>query len=121
MSVIIKLKAGEVRLLSNPETLEYVEKYIERVRNETATSPSLALRVAEYLRKFSKIPPDRVGELRGKLEEMGLKEESVVMIINICPKTVNELIGILQVEERSFEQEFLEKIISTLKDYCPEE
>ncbi len=121
MSIIIKLKAGEVRLLSNPETLKYVEEYIERVRSETATSPPLALRVAEYLRKFSKIPLDRVSELRRKLEEMGLKEESVIMIVNICPKTVNELIAILQVEERSFEQELLEKIISILKEYCLEE
>jgi len=120
VSVFTKLKAEEVKLLSNPETLEYVEKYIERIRSEMGTAPPLALRVLEYLHKFSKIPSDRVSEVRSNLEELGLKEESIVMIMNICPKSADDLKAILQVEEKILEQEFLEKIISVIKDHCSE-
>jgi DNA-directed RNA polymerase subunit F len=120
MSVFTKLKAEEVKLLSNPETLEYVEKYIERIKSETGSTPPLALRVLEYLRKFSKIPRDHVSEVRSNLEKLGLKEESVIMIMNICPKNTDDLKTILQVEEKILEQEFLEKIISIIKDHCSE-
>jgi DNA-directed RNA polymerase subunit F len=121
MSVSSKIKAVKVRLLSNPEALEYIEKYVEELKSETSTSPTLALRVLEYLHKFSKVPVEKAGELRRKLEELGLKEESIIMIMNICPSSIDELIAILQVEERAFEEGFLENIIKTIKEYCTQQ
>jgi DNA-directed RNA polymerase subunit F len=120
MSTLNKVKAENIKFLSNPETLQYIEKYIERVKEESATTPSLALKVQEYLRKFSHIPSDRANELRSKLEELGLKEESIVMIMNICPGSIDELVAILQVEEKTFERGLLETIINTIRDYCTE-
>lgn len=116
VSVFNKIKAENIKLLSNPETLHY----IERVREESITSSTLTHRVYEYLRKFSRVQSDRAMGLRSKLEQLGLKEESIVMIMNICPTSIDELTAILQVEEKTFEQGVLDAIISTIRDYCSE-
>lgn len=110
----------ESRLLSNPEALKHLNKAYSRIMEKEASAPFMIVKTLEYLKKFSKIDPEKVEELRGLLENYGLKEESIVMIMNICPKTVDEARVLLEYEERIIETKIVEEIVDKLKQYCRE-
>lgn len=118
MSSPLRIKAEKVTLITNSEALKILMEYHEREKESTGTVSLLVQRVLDYLRKFSKIPPEKVEELREKLASTGLKEESIVMIINVCPGTIDELRTLLVLEEKVLETEQLEKIVNLLKEYC---
>ena len=49
-------------------------------------------KMVEYVEKFSKIPPSKAKKLKKKLmKELDLDEEKAVQIINIMPKTPEEV------------------------------
>lgn len=110
----------EETLLSNPEALMLLSKVAKRIQEKEGSLNFMLLRTLEYLRKFSKVDPEQVSELRSKLEKYGIKQESVVMLINICPKTIDEARLILEIEERILETQVVEEIVNTLKQYCRE-
>ncbi len=120
MSALVRIKPEESKLLSNPEALAYLKKYEKLARELSGTVPLLASRVIEYLSKFSKMPPDSARSLREKLESMGFKEETIVMIINTCPKSVDELRSLLELEEKVYETSTLEEVLKLLSEYCVE-
>jgi DNA-directed RNA polymerase subunit F len=115
-----RIKAEKVILITNSEALKILEEYHKHEKETTGTVSLLVQRVLDYLRKFSKIPPEKVEELREKLVSMGLKEESIIMIMNVCPGTIDELRTLLVLEEKVLESEQLEKIVNLLKEYCVE-
>lgn len=121
MSTPVKIKPESIKLLSNPEALAYLKKYVEKVKETTGTTSPLISRVLEYLSKFSKIPSEKALEVREKLLLKGLKEETVVMIMNICPKTIDELRILLELEDKVYETAFLEDIVKMLNEYCVKE
>lgn len=124
MSVPIKItkeNIRSIRLVSYSEVLKYLKEYSESTSSGAGTSSLLINRVLEYVYKFHKVPYEKVDELRSKLSNYGLNEEVVVLIINICPKTVDELRTLLVHEEKTYETSFLENIINILRDYCTEE
>ncbi|MEM4481738.1 MAG: RNA polymerase Rpb4 [Desulfurococcaceae archaeon] len=120
MSTPLRIKAESVKLLSNTEALNYLREYSERLRRETGTTSLLSSRVLEYLSKFSKLPAEKTNEFREKLNELGLKEGTVVMIMNICPKNLDELRPLLILEEKTPEPAVLDKVIDLAKEYCLE-
>ncbi|MGC8982506.1 MAG: RNA polymerase Rpb4 [Desulfurococcaceae archaeon] len=120
MSALVRIKPEELKLLSNPEALAYLRKYEKLARELSGTVPLLASRVIEYLSKFSKMPPDNARSLREKLESMGFKEETIVMIVNTCPKSVDELRSLLELEEKVYETGTLEEVLKLLSEYCVE-
>lgn len=121
MSSPLSIKVEKVALISNSEALKILKEHYERERETTGTTSLLVQRVLEYLHKFSKIPPEKVEELRKNLVAMGLKDGSIVMIMNICPTTTDELRTLLVLEDKVFETEQLDKMLSLLKEYCVEE
>jgi DNA-directed RNA polymerase subunit F len=120
LSALVRIKPEELKLLSNPEALAYLRKYEKLARELSGTVPLLASRVIEYLSKFSKMPPDNARSLREKLEAMGFKEETIVMIVNTCPKSVDELRSLLELEEKVYETGTLEEVLKLLSEYCVE-
>ncbi len=42
------------------------------------------------------------------------------MIINICPKTVDEIRPLLELEEKVIETETVEELVEAVKPYCKE-
>ncbi|MEM0000958.1 MAG: RNA polymerase Rpb4 family protein [Desulfurococcaceae archaeon] len=116
----LKVKVYEVRLISNSEALKYLKEYSERERSKTGTVPLLVQRVIEYLYKFVKIPPEKAEELREKLSSLNLKEETIVMLMNICPQSHDEIRPLLVLEEKVLEAEQLDRIANLLKEYCTE-
>lgn len=120
MTTPLKTRAENLRLLSNSETLKYLKEYSERERERTGTVPLLIQRVLEYLYRFSKVKPEVAEEFRDHLSSLGLRDETIVMIMNICPRTHEELRTLLVIEDKAFETEKLEKIIDLVKEYCKE-
>ncbi|MEM2024943.1 MAG: RNA polymerase Rpb4 [Desulfurococcaceae archaeon] len=120
MSTPLRIKADSVKLLSNTEALNYLREYSERLRRETGTTSLLSSRVLEYLSKFSKLPAEKTNEFREKLNELGLKEGTAVMVMNICPKNLDELRPLLILEEKTPEPAVLDKIVELTKEYCLE-
>ncbi|MEM4717357.1 MAG: RNA polymerase Rpb4 [Desulfurococcaceae archaeon] len=121
MGTPINIKAEKVEILSNSEVLKILKEYSEREKEVTGTIPLLIQRVLEYLHKFSKIDIERSRELREKLVSFGFKDESIVMIMNICPASVDELRSLLILEDKVYETTILEQVVALLKDYCFEE
>ncbi|MEM1695306.1 MAG: RNA polymerase Rpb4 [Desulfurococcaceae archaeon] len=121
MSTPVKIKPDSVRMLSNPEALAHLKKYVEKTRETTGTVPLLVSRVLEYLSKFSKIPIEKAEELREKLLLKGFKEETVVLIMNTCPRSVDELRALMEFEDKVYETSILEDVLNTLSEYCSSE
>lgn len=120
MSAPLKIKVNEVRLISNSEALKHLKEYSERERSKTGTVPLLVQRVVEYLHKFTKIPPEKAEELREKLSSFNLKDETIVMVMNICPQSHDEMRSLLVFEEKVLDAEQLDKIVNLLREYCKE-
>jgi DNA-directed RNA polymerase subunit F len=118
LSYPLKLKVDKLRLISNPEALQILKELSEKERERFGEVSFIVQRVLEYLHKFNKVPIERAREFREKLESMGLKEDSIVMIMNICPRTIDELLILLVNEERSLEKERLEEILKLVNEYC---
>lgn len=118
MSTPIRIKADSIRLVSNPEALAYLKMYEDELRETVGTISPTVSRVIEYLSKFSKIRVDKAPELREILESKGFKPETIVMIMNICPKTLDELRPLLELENKVYETSFLEEVLGLLGNYC---
>lgn len=121
MSTPINVKTEKFILLSNSEALGILKAYSERERERTGTVSLLVQRALEYLNKFSRVPPERAGELREKLSSFGFKEKSIIMIMNICPRSIDELRTLLVFEESVYDTSVLEQVLAVLRDYCLEE
>lgn len=98
--------------------LPQAAKIVEEVKEKYGLS-QLQEKVLDYLKKFSKINEEKAVELLEKLtKEYGVSEFSAVQIVNIMPKTVDELRAILAKETtKVFLPEDLEKMLSTINEY----
>ncbi len=57
---------------------------------------TLQLRTLEYTRKFAKLPPETAKKLINELmDKYELLEEEAIQVVDICPRTVDELRTIL--------------------------
>jgi len=99
-------------------TLPQAAKIVEEVKEKYGLS-QLQEKVLDYLKKFSKIDEEKASELLERLiKEYGLSDASAVQIVNIMPKTVDELRTILAKERtKVFLPEDLEKMLSTVNEY----
>ncbi|MEM3926734.1 MAG: RNA polymerase Rpb4 [Desulfurococcaceae archaeon] len=118
MSSIIKLRVEKEELISNSEAYYYLKNAIEKIREETGSVPLIMSRVLEYLKEFSKIPFEDVEKVKKYLVSKGLKAETIVMIINICPMDIDELRSLMEFEEKVYEESVLNEIVNYLKNYC---
>lgn len=112
------LRAVEYKMLSNSETYAILKKVAERMHSETGTLSLLISRVLEYLAKNHKVPPEKAEELRSYLSSKGLREETIIILMNICPSTLDELRYLMEFEKTLPEQSILEEILSKLNEYC---
>ncbi|MCC6043499.1 MAG: RNA polymerase Rpb4 [Desulfurococcaceae archaeon] len=120
MSLPLRVKVEKVKLLSNAEALKILKEHSEREREKTGAVSLLVQRVLEYLYKFNKVQVEKAEEFAEKLVAIGLREESIVMIMNMCPRSIDELLTLLVYEERVPEKEQLERILGIVSEYCVE-
>ncbi|MEM4816150.1 MAG: DNA-directed RNA polymerase subunit F, partial [Desulfurococcaceae archaeon] len=117
----IDIEIIEEEYLSNPEAYELLKKVVDKIIEKEGVVSPLLSKTMRYLSKFSKLESETARALKSKLEKYGLKKETITMIINICPKTIEELHSILEIEKKIYEKEVLDEIIEEVKASCREE
>ncbi len=118
MSSDIDAEILEEKHIPNPVAKELLERVVTMVEASGQSPTMLIHKTLDYLRKFSKLSKDRAEGLDRELEAFNLKPETRVMIINICPETMDELRTLLVLEERIIETEEREKILEKVRKYC---
>ncbi|MDG6916966.1 MAG: RNA polymerase Rpb4 [Nitrososphaerota archaeon] len=99
----------EKRLLSIPEANQILAKI------DMEKADQIQKRTLDYTAKFSKTEADSAKKLRKQLEdEAGLSEEEAVELVNIAPKSVEELRTFTSGWRKLLSTETLEKILKIL-------
>jgi DNA-directed RNA polymerase subunit F len=108
-----------LKILSFREVpLPSVKKMLLETEARGAKLQDLQRRVLEHATIFSKCSEDKVDELVDKLLGLGLREITAAHVINICPRTKDELISLLNFEQKMPSEENMEKILELLSEYC---
>ncbi len=118
MSVDIDAEVVEEAHVPNPIAKSMLEKYLKELQAAGLPASVLAHETLEYLRKFSKVSSEEAEELLNELSSFNLRNESKVMIINICPQTIEELRALLILEDKVFDANELENILSLISKHC---
>ena len=95
-------------------TLSEAHQILEKIDVEKADQ--IQKRTLDYSSKFSKIAADKAKKLRKQLEsDCGLSAEEAVEVVNIMPKSVEELRTFTAGWRKLLPTETLEKILRILK------
>jgi len=100
----------EKKLLTIPEANQILSKI------DTEKADQIQKRTLDYTTKFAKVQADSAKKVRKELEtECGLSEEEAVELINIMPKSVEELRTFTSGWRKLLSTETLEKILKILR------
>ena len=98
------------KILTIPEARQILLKI------DVETADQIQKRTLDYTAKFAKTPAENVKKLRKELEtECGLSEEESVELINIMPKSVEELRTFTSGWRKLLSTETLEQILKILQ------
>ena len=99
----------EKKLLTIPEANQILQKI------DLEKADQIQKRTLDYTTKFSKTQADAAKKLRKELEtEAGLSEEEAVELVNVSPKSVEELRTFTSGWRKLLSTETLEKILKIL-------
>ena len=94
-------------------TIPEANQVLQKINVEKADQ--IQKRTLDYTSKFSKVTPEVAKKLKKELmDEAGLTEEEAVELINISPKTVEELRTFTSGWRKLLPTETLEKILKIL-------
>ena len=97
------------KLLTIPEASQILNKI------DVEKADQIQKRTLDYTAKFAKATPESAKKLRKELEtECGLSEEESVELVNIMPKSVEELRTFTSGWRKLLSTETLEKILKIL-------
>jgi len=100
----------EKKLLTIPEANQILSKI------DLEKADQIQKRTLDFTTKFSKVQADSAKKLRKELEvECGLSEEEAVELVNIMPKSVEELRTFTSGWRKLLSTETLEKILKILR------
>jgi DNA-directed RNA polymerase subunit F len=100
---------AEKKLLTIPEANQILQKI------DVEKADQIQKRTLDYTTKFSKAQPESAKKLRRDLEtECGLSEEEAVELVNVMPKSVEELRTFTSGWRKLLSTETLEKILKIL-------
>ena len=98
------------KLLTIPEANQILQKI------DVEKADQIQKRTLDYTTKFSKVEADGARKLRKELEtECGLSEEESVELVNIMPKSLEELRTFTSGWRKLLSTETLEKILKILR------
>lgn len=108
----------DYRDIPNPIAKKILEEYFSKLSSTDIVSES-ARSAFEYLQTLTTIcEPDKAEELAAKLREFKLKDITIVLIINILPKTIDELRMLLSFETVIPDEGALSSILELIDKYC---
>jgi len=97
-------------LLTIPEAHQVLQKI------DVDKADQIQKRTLDYTSKFAKVTPEKAKKLRKELQsECGLSEEEAVEVVNVMPKSVEELRTFTSGWRKLLPTETLEKILEILK------
>jgi DNA-directed RNA polymerase subunit F len=100
----------EKKVLTIPEAHQVLQKI------DVEKADQIQKRTLDYTSKFSKTVPETAKKLRKELEsECGLTPEEAVEVVNIMPKTIEELRTFTSGWRKLLPTETLERILKILK------
>ena len=106
-------------LKETPISLVEVKNELENVKKIEKELTFRANKVEDYLNQFVDNDDKKILALKEKLEKMKiprLREQYIIKIIDLLPKTVDELKVILQGYTVSISNDNMKKIIAAVKD-----
>ncbi|MEM0011335.1 MAG: RNA polymerase Rpb4 family protein [Candidatus Bathyarchaeia archaeon] len=99
-----------------PVTLPEVKAILESLGEENMDQ--FQRRTLDYATKMSYLSPENAKKLFEDLKAEGiLEDEEIVQVVNIMPKSIEELRAILSGGRKIIETQVLEKILSILDKY----
>lgn len=98
-----------------PLTIPEVKAILESLGEENMDQ--FQRRTLDYVTKMSYLDPKSAEKLFEELKAEGILEEEAVQIVNIMPKSIEELRAILSGGRKIIETQALEKILSILDKY----
>jgi DNA-directed RNA polymerase subunit F len=102
----------EKRVLSIPEANQILQKI------DVDKADQIQKRTLDYTTKFSKSTPEEVKKMRKELEtDCGLSQEEAVEVVNVMPKSIEELRTFTSGWRKLLPTETLEKILKTLQSH----
>jgi len=108
-----------LKILSLREvSLPSVKKLLLERESRGVRLQELQRKVLEHASMFSKCDEDNVEELVDKLSGLGLREITAIHVINICPRRKDELLALLNFEQKLPSEDDMEKILRLLGEYC---
>lgn len=97
-------------------SLPQVKKLLERRFGEG--EPNYLQKITyDYVTKFSKLSPEKAEELMNKLKAEGISPEVAAQIVNVMPRTMDELRTLLTTEKKLFLPSELEKILNLVNSF----
>ncbi|RLE60780.1 MAG: hypothetical protein DRJ49_00590 [Thermoprotei archaeon] len=105
------IKVIEERLLTIPEAREILEDKSKKFELSNIEQITLS-----YLQQFSKVEADKAKNIVKRLvKELDISVEAAVQLVNIMPKSIEEIRTIL-IKERFLTTEELQKILQILHE-----
>ncbi len=104
-----------------PITMSELRASLEKIKKRDGELNFRANKTEEHLNGLSLLKPQQAQELQKKLGELGvarLKPEHIVKIVDILPKSLDELKVILSGYNLTVNQEGSKKIIDAVADYA---
>lgn len=107
---------ADIEIISQtPLTLAEVKAKVEKLTSKSKEEQSARLtKVKDYLNDFTRLKTEDIKELKQKLEGLGiqrLKDRIIIKIIDIEPKTVDELKILFAGENVTLKMDDLTKIL----------
>ncbi len=88
----------------------------EKVVGKAPSESEVLSNTLDYLRKFSKVDAERARKLVEELmKRFGLARLTAIQIVDIMPKTADELRVILGMEKREFKDQDVEAMLELLR------
>ena len=111
----------EPKIISQtPVTLAELKEEITKIK-QREKEPSIRItRMEDYLNAFAEITPEQGKELRAALTKLAinrLKDEHICKIVDILPKTVNELKVVMQGYALSLTNDASNKIVEAINEF----
>ena len=111
---------ADIEIISQtPLTLAEVKVKVEKISSKGKEEPSARMvKVRDYMNDFSSLESKSVKELKEKLENLGiqrLKDRIIIKIIDIQPRTVDELKILFAGENVTLKTDDLTKILEAVQ------
>ncbi|MFP3160876.1 MAG: RNA polymerase Rpb4 family protein [Vulcanisaeta sp.] len=108
-----------VKRIINSEDISMAEalRILEEKVSNSGINEDIVNNTLDYLRKFSKVNPDKARELVSELmKRFGLARLTAIQVVNVLPQTAEELRILLGSEKREFTDKDIEDMLNLLRN-----